>query len=298
MRRSALLFGVDNRPTWAFAAFLRDVQVPGRDLIAIDYALQDRFFQKDKITGQPLERWELSEVNVSCPPNQFRRHLAACGFLLSTEPEKKEYLRAAWPGALVVRAGARLADLFGAWKSGVRWNEIVVFGGKRELQGPKENLMTYCFAVHPNAANVYGDGLKKLWRSNEPKTELQMIRFLWEAACLCYADSTGEEMWKLPIIFVDAPMKPPATPGGKEQRPTTEDTIAEWLRMQPTPGSMLVSSGAPYGMAQDEAFQVLLTPHGHTVEMFGHSAPELPVENFMREVAGCVNRIRKARLPS
>lgn len=298
MRRSTLLFGQDNRPTPAFATFLRDVQVPGRDLVAIDTALQDRFFQKDA-TGQPRERWELEKVNVSCPPNQFRRHLAACGFLLSTEPEKKEYLRASWPGALVVRAGVRLADLFGAWKSGVRWREIVVFGGKRELQGPKENLMTCCFAVHPNAANTYGDGLTKLWRSNEPKTELQMMRFLWEAACLCYADSTGAEMWKLPITFVDAPMKPTATPGGKEQRPTTEDTIAEWLCSKPTPGSMLVSSGAPYGMAQDEAFQVLLGgQHGHTIETFGHAAPELPIENFMREVAGCVNRIRKWRLPS
>ena len=58
---------------------------------------------------------------------------------------------------------------------------------------------------------------------------------------------------------------------------------------------MLVSSGAPYGMAQDEAFWMILAPHKHTVETFGHAAPEFPVETLMREVAGCVHRIRRAR---
>ena len=90
-------------------------------------------------------------------------------------------------------------------------------------------------------------------------------------------------------------MKPPAKEGGPPVRPTTEDTVLEWLKSNPKPGPVLLSSGAPYGMAMDEAFWMLLEPHGFTVETFGHAAPDLPIENLMREVAGTVNRIRRAR---
>lgn len=97
-------------------------------------------------------------------------------------------------------------------------------------------------------------------------------------------------------IFIDAPMKPAPKEGGQPVRPNTEDTILHWLETEkPEPGSMLVSSGAPYGMAQDEAFQALLGPLGFSIETFGHVAPNLPIENFMREVAGCVNRIFHTR---
>lgn len=292
MRRSFLLFGSDNRPTEAFAAFLRDVQVPGNDLASTDTALQARFFQKDTETGLPLERWELKEVEVSCPLDHFRQHLAACGFLNETKPSAKHYTCAVWPGALVTRAVARLADLVGAWNSGVRWQEIVVLGGKRPLQQDKESYEQCCRALNSPIEDM---STRSFWENLNPQTELAMMRFLW----------SGFEKWHpkfgselKTVTFVDAPMKPPAKEGGPPVRPSTEDTVREWLWTNPKPGSVLLSSGAPYSMAQDEAFWTLLEPHGFTVETFGHAAPDLPIENFMREVAGCVNRIRKARLGS
>lgn len=296
MRRSSLLFDLDNRPTEAFIALLRNVQVPGDDLPSIDAVLQARFFQKNP-DGSPKERWELDKVHINCPLERIKEHLAACGFLNKTEPigyyQGNEYVHrytrydyAAWPGALVTRAVIRLNDLIDAWKSGVRWRQTIVFGGKRPLQSDKENLGACCKALGIKEENLL-EAAHCNWQSINPQTELDMMKFVLGMQEL--PDYFAE------VIFVDAPMNPPVKEGGPPVRPTTEDTVLEWLRNNPKPGSVLLSSGAPYGMAMDEAFWMLLEPHGFTVETFGHAAPDLPTENLMREIAGTVNRIRRAR---
>lgn len=283
MRRSELLF-THKIPTAGFRKFLEDIDVPGRNLLEIDAALQQRFFQKKPGTNEPLERWELGRVEVSCPPARFRRHLEWCGFTDKTIPQYWEYVYAAWPGALAVRAGARLADLIEAWESGVRWKETIVLGGKRPLQEketPREAMFT--------------GGLGRGFDMDMPltsyglKTELDMMRWLWTTCTL------PSGLRDTQVVFVDAPMKPPATPGGQPVRPNTEDTIREWLKSKPSSNDLLLSSGAPYGMAQDEAFWRLLVMHGIAVETFGHAAPELAPEVFMREVAGTVHQIALSR---
>ena len=266
MRRSELLFESDGRPTSRFAMFLRDAGIPGDDLLSIDASLQARFFQKDA-AGAPRERWQLQEVEVACPRPRLMRHLRLCGFVDATIPQGWEYKRAGWPGALLPRASVRLQDLIDAWQSGVRWTENVVFGGKRPLQASETSIVGYL------------------------ATELDMMRSVW------FSKLMPDDMRALPLRLIDAPMKPPLKEGGPEVRPNTEDTVLHWLDTDnPEPGSMLLSSGAPYGMAQDEAFAMLLIPRGHTVETFGHAAPaDMAVEILVREVAGCVNRIRRAR---
>ncbi|HBE90326.1 MAG: hypothetical protein A3G57_03060 [Candidatus Andersenbacteria bacterium RIFCSPLOWO2_12_FULL_45_8] len=302
MRRSALLFDLHNRPTSVFTLFLRDVQIPGDDLSTIDDALQQRFFQKTP-DGQPLERWELKEVEVACSTDRIKQHLSTCGFMEKTQPNEKVCAYAAWPGALVIRAVARLNNLARAWEDGVRWEKTIVFGGKRPLQPDKEGYEACCKAIgiEPHA---YFDGFDRedevlrevlapslyLWHKMKLETELDMMRWLWEQVDM------PPELRALPVTFVDAPMKPSGIEGYPPIRPNTEDTIREWLISNPAPGSILLSSGAPYGMAQDETFWKLLGPHGFTVTTFGHAAPNLPVESFMREVAGCVHQIRQARL--
>lgn len=278
------LFGFSNkRPTLAFEDFMRDVQVPGNDLSTIDASLQARFFQKGP-GGEPLERWELKEMELSCPPERFYRHLQLCGFALETIPRMWQYKRAAWPGALLPRVALRLQDLVTAWKSGVRWEETIVFGGKRPLQNDREN--------HLAAQDVLP---KLLIHSTHPdwtpwikvETELEMMRWLWQNCAL------PEDLKAIPVVFVDAPMKPSAVPGGSPVRPNTEDTIREWLKSNPSSGSLLLSSGAPYGMAQEIAFRMLVGERGILVDTFGQAAPNLPAEVFMREVAGAVHRIRQ-----
>lgn len=291
MRRSELLFTHDV-PTPQFQRFLEDIGVPGRNLSEIDTALQQRFFQKKPGTSEPLERWELGVVKVSCPPARFRRHLELCGFADRTIPQYWTYMYAAWPGALAVRAGVRLADLIGAWESGVRWEETVVLGGKRPLQEretPREAIFGGGLGIpilRPESLD-----LDKPLTVLGLKTELDMMRWLWTTCAL------PDELRNTRAVFVDAPMRPPATPGGQPVRPNTEDTIWEWLNTsKPYSTNLLLSSGAPYGMAQDEAFWRLLVLRGIAVETFGHAASyELAPEVFMREVAGTVHQITLSR---
>lgn len=286
MRRSFLLFDAENRPTSAFANFLRDIQVPGKDIESIDQSLQARFFQK-KPNGAPRERWELEEVEVYCPREVIKGHLKNCGFLDETRPTEKKYDYAAWPGALVTRAVGRHYDLVLAWFGYyVSWRETIVFGGKRPLQQDKENYEACHLAM---GLDLWDSEASAAWERLNPQTELDMMRWIWEMDSHLVRFRHGEldSMYDHPVNFVDAAMKP--------QRPTTEDTIKEWLKSNPKPGSVLLSSGVPYGMAMDEAFWMLLEPYGFTVETFGHAAPDLPIKTFMREVTGCVNRIRRAR---
>jgi hypothetical protein len=291
IRRSYNLFGVDhNFPTDRFAAFMRDIGIPGTDLAEIDAALQARFFQKKPGTNEPLERWELNEVQINCPPERIKEHLAVCGFINETKPSQQQYDYAAWPGALVTRATARLDDLYNAWESGVHWKQLIIFGGKRPLQTDKENLEACCRTL-----NITGTEQLHIarcwWDQLKPQTELGLMEWIYRQSLEIHEPMKDSEY----PVFVDAPMKPPVKEGGPPVRPTTEDTVLEWLWSNPKRGSLLLSSGAPYGMAQDEAFWMLVEPYGITVETFGHAAPDLPIENFMREVAGCVNRIRRAR---
>ncbi len=283
MRRSFLLFDAVNQPTLQFADFLRDIGIPGTNLIEIDTALQARFFQKNP-DGTPKERWELDKVHITCPPERLKAHLAACGFVNETKPSGKVYDYAAWPGALVPRAFIRLRDLDHTRQSGVQWGKTIVFGGKRPLQADKEGY-EQCFKAMLGTRL----GAEESWKEKPPQTELEMMQWMWRFYLL-------SPDLRDAVLFVDAQMKHfPPEENRAPLRPTTEDTVNEWLKSNPKPGSVLLSSGAPYGMAMDEAFWMLLKPHGFSVETFGHSAPDLPIENFMREVAGTVNRIRRAR---
>jgi len=280
VRRSELLFTY-HVPAHRFQKFLNDVGIPGDNLAEINAALQQRFFQKKPGTNEPLERWELGAVKVSCPPARFLRHLKLCGFADATIPQNWDYTYAAWPGALLVRAVARLIDLADAWESGVRWKETIVLGGKRPLQQDKETTQAAIALMgryyYPATSRPLGE------------TELDMMRWLW-ANCMLPPGLQDTR-----VVFVDAPMKPPATPGGQPVRPNTEDTVQEWLKSKPVSTNILLSSGAPYGMAQGEALWRLLVVHGIGVETFGHAAPDLPPEVFMREVAGTVYQITQSR---
>jgi hypothetical protein len=212
----------------------------------------------------------------------------------ATKPSQKVYDYAAWPGALAPRAAARFFDLAHVWTLPCEWRQTIIFGGKRTLQPEKENY-EHCLQAFTGTKEF--SHFRKSWENINPQTELDMMRWGLNTQYIMEASLDHPNRWWTGsnFVFVDAPMKPAAKEGGAPERPNTEDTIVEWLKSNPTPGSMLVSCGAPYGMAIDEAFRMLLEPRGFTVETFGHAAPDLPLEVFMREVAGCVHRIRRSR---
>lgn len=290
MRRSELLFQPDNRPTAFFADLLKALLVPGDTLADIDTVLQERYFPKHD-DGRGKERWELPPVSLEggCTPEDFRGHLSRCGFLDVTKPTRLEYVYGTVPGALAPRSAVRMKDLIGAWKQGVRWKRSVLFGGERPLQADKENFEACCKAV--GIPEERKREVESTWGVINPRTELDMMQFCWEVL------PVPDDLRALPTSMVNAPMKPGKNPGDAPIRPDTLDPLKTWLTQDdPEPGSMLVSSGAPYGMAQSIAYEMVLEPEGFDdIEFFGHEAPDLPVENYLREVAGAVNRLRKQR---
>lgn len=288
MRRSVRLFAQDNSPTKRLVRFLTDIKIPGTTLHEIDAALQARFFQKKAGTNEPLERWELNAVEVECPQERILQHLSFLGFADRSRPAFQNYAYAGWPGAMAVRSAARLHDLIAAWEAGTRWNQLVVFAGSRPLDLEKESFERCVSAVGKEPTSE----LRRTWDAINPQTEAQMMQFQWSV--------TDRPMSMVAMMMIDAPMKPNPKPDGKPIRPNSEDPVHLWLKdHSPAPGSMLFSSGAPYGMAQDEAMWMILGPLGFEIDTFGHAAPEnLGIEALMREVAGTVNRIKRSRLPS
>ncbi len=283
MRRSAKLFE-NGRPTERFLRFLKDIKIGGETLPQINAALQAAFVPK-KDDGQTVERWDLPKLLETFPEHAIREHLGALGFLYKTTPQKMHYRRAGWPGAKVTRAGARLLDLVEAFKAGVRWGELIVFTGDRPLD-TDETFLKAREAV--NDTSSWGGSDDWEWEDLH-KTEGSMLASLWD---MCDMPS---EMRAIPIRFVNAPMKPNPK-GGDPIRPNSEDPVHLWLKQhEPDPGSMLFSSGAPYGPAQDEAMWMILGPLGHEIETFGHAVPsQLGLEALLREVAGTVYRVHRA----
>lgn len=278
MRRSLLLFN-NTVPTPQFQDFLNMVGIPGANIWEIDTALQDRFFQKNG-DGTPKERWELGSVSVPCTETDMRNALRPLGFIEFSVPSQEKYKYGSWPGALLPRAAARLHDLATTWHDhNTRLEQLVVFGGKRPIISEMESP-----AIARRLPFVWKDCFESF---NSVTTELDLMKWLW-----CNME-LPEGLRALPTTFVDAPMK---EVDGKPVRPNTEDTINCWLETKPVEGSILVSSGAPYGMAQDEAFASLCEPYGFKVETFGHECPDyLTPALIMREVAGTVNRIAKSK---
>lgn len=286
---SSILFRMDDTATTQFARFLKDVDVPGNTLAEIDDALQARFFQKNP----DGERWELTKVLAKCPDLKFRRYLQLLGFISAKIPREWFYNRAAWPGDLLSRAALRLIDLADAWKSGVRWNETVMFGGKRLINKERENPTEAMKALGLNEEAL--PYLDLTWQQQNPTTELGVMKWLWLVSEV--HRKIPEYMCKRTVTFVDAPMKPPIKNGGPEACPDIEDTILHWLEKDmPHSGSMLVSCGAPYNMAIGEAFEMHLHPRAHIVDVFGRGAfSATAAEQFMREIAEAVHRIRRHR---
>lgn len=287
MRRSNLLFDLHSCPTPAFAELLRVANVPGTNLAEINHALQARFFQKGP-DQQPLVRWKFEDVGVEC---SILPHLAKCGFLEKTEPSLRQYLYAGLPGALVVAAARRICDLIDVWNSGVRWKRTIVFGSTRPLV-PERETPAALHKAFPKQFRVSDTAFHQgfgFFVSAGYDTEAKMLEWLW------YCANMPHELM-VTATFMEAPSKPPLTGGGPPRHANTEDTVEAWVQTRPEPGLLLLSSGAPYGMAQDETVARVLAPYGIGVETFGHEAPmNLGIPVLMREVAGAVHSILKTR---
>lgn len=282
MRHSDYLFDAANRPTVCLQNLLADLEITATNLAELNTVLQKRYVQKNA-DGTAVERWKQPEVE-SPAEGRVKYGLTGCGFIHRCNPSESRYDRAGLPGALAVRAGARLLDLVDAWKAGVRWKETVIFTGARPLEPEKETFSACCIAIaledfaaaEPSFATV--------------TTEAEMLEWMWDNV------NMPADLRETPVEIIDSCMKPPTKEGGPMIRPSTEDPLDLWLTTNPTPGSMLISSGNPYGPGQTETFYRIAGPKGYTFECFGHEAPDtLKLGALLGEFARYVYSVAKTR---
>lgn len=187
------------------------------------------------------ERWEAQSTKFEAIKQNIFPILQSLGFVNEASPNFKEYQGAIVHGALLPRVRLRLQYLADQWKQGVRFSDLYFLSGERPLEPQHENKNTF---ENDGGASFR---IRKGWAmpAETPKTECEMARLVWEQADI------PEDMRKqVHVHFVNAPMKKdPKT--DKPLRPTTDDTVVYWLKLNPTHGRYLAVSNAPYTNRQD-----------------------------------------------
>lgn len=202
--------------------------------------------QKEWLRASGKERWDMQEKYQDKREVLFS-YFKKLGLIDQIKPRSKKYDYALMLGATLPRVRDRLSYLANLWDDGVRFNKIIFLGGQRPLEDKfenKEKLLDTNNPYLPFASN---------WSLNGelPKTETEMMKFVFDQSNL------PEEMKKLDIVFVDAPMK--QKEDGSLKRPTTEDTILDWLKTNPRRGSCIAISNQPYVSYQDSILKTHLS---------------------------------------
>jgi hypothetical protein len=204
------------------------------------------------------ERWDLTgekTINTKNLQSLFRD----CGMIDEVNPALKEYDYVLVMGALASRMRLRLAHVLDLYDQGIRFKQIIFLGGMRPRQTQLENEETIL------GLGLKNDPLSKKtdwhFNGNLPETESEIMRVLYDQVDLP-TDFTAN----VQAVFVDAPMK--LNSEGQLVRPTTADTFAEWLKLNPTPGKCLVISNNPYIGYQDSVARTLL-PSSFKIETVG-----------------------------
>jgi hypothetical protein len=188
-----------------------------------------------------LERWQVQEIEVK-DKNYVISLLKKLNFVDSIYPKKQEYDYAILLGADTKNVIARINFLIDLWKNGIRFKNLICLGAQRPCD--KNDII-------PEWQNL----------KVQPKTETEIIKFYLNT--FHFPDS-------LNIVFVDTPM---VVTKEMIKRPNTQDTVLEWLKCNPKPGSCLVISNNPYIKYQDAILKKNL-PKDFEVETVGPASFE------------------------
>ncbi len=223
--------------------------------ITHDGSLQDivRETQKSWLRKPGTERWEVPSINMA-QESEMRLLVDRMGFTQEVKPQQKSYTYLLLLGALFSTVAARMEYAVNLWKSGVRFEKIVLLGGARPMTPEQgENLEKF----------LEWSGKSHL--DYEPKTETDVLRFVVENIAM------PDEMRALPMTVIDVPML--QKPDGSMRRPTTGDTIEWWLKTNPEQGTCLAVSNQPYVIYQASVLKTLL-PAQFPVATVGDKAKE------------------------
>jgi hypothetical protein len=176
------------------------------------------------------------------------------------KPKQKSYDYVLWMGAAYPEVEKRLSHLVQLWESGLRYNQFVLLAGARPLtQGEKDALI-----------GKYGQE-----RAGSLATEADAMQLVYDALPML------GDMKNIEMTVINVPMK--ETEKGLA-RPTTGDTIDNWMLLSPKAGSCLVLSSQPYVHYQHSVVTTLL-PKTFSVETVGFASTNTKIGIYLDTLA-------------
>ena len=178
------------------------------------------------------ERWELPKLDI--PQNKGHRAfylLEKLGLISPIAPSSTQYDYALLLGATAPGMKRRLDYLAYWWSQGVRFKHLIFLVGQRPLTPGVDYLDI--LVRKPDNKN----------QDPFPFTETEAAIMLHQLAPM------PEAMRALPVEFIDTPR---AWRNGLWQRPNTRDTLKQWVKAGPLPGTALIISDQPHGVYQKE----------------------------------------------
>ncbi len=174
--------------------------------------------QKEWLRTAGKERWESEDPHANLK-SELMPLFKEAGVVDEVKPNEKEYDYILVMGALRARAQMRIDYAAKLWNEGYRFKEIVLLGSERKLDATQE------------PASAFGEG-------PTPQTEYEMMRWVYDHTNL------PAEMKKVKTSIINTPNTIDAN--GQVKRATTADTIKQWLKDNPKPGSCLIVSNQPH----------------------------------------------------
>ncbi|WP_419533325.1 hypothetical protein [Endozoicomonas sp.] len=192
------------------------------------------------------ERWELPTLNISkTQKDRAFELLDQLGLVSPARPPNKQYDYALLLGATAPGMKRRLDYLAYWWNQGIRFKRLIFLVGQRPLNPGIDYLDI--LTRKPDDQNL----------GQLPFTETEAAIMLHQLAPM------PEAMRDMPVEFIDTPRN---WRNRLWHRPNTRDTLKQWIKVEPLPGTALVISDQPHGAYQKEVVRQEL-PVGFSVDL-------------------------------
>jgi hypothetical protein len=217
----------------------------------------------EAIRPNNAERWEVNnevQEKFERKREQILPLLNSIGLCQKRAPKNSHYDHAVLLGATLERFCTRLAYFLSLDSTHIKFDSIVVLVGERPLNASEENKEKFLELLD---SGLFG---KKDFDSSKPfpTNEADMSQYVLDSVDM-------PAQWRSKIMIIRSPMK--QTVDGKAVRPTTGDTVTEWLKTNPKSGTIAAFSNQPYCLYQESVLKTLL-PREFSVEAVGEEAKE------------------------
>lgn len=211
-----------------------------------------------KIRPPGVERWQIDPKIRSffeLKRSQAMPLFQQMGFYYPVIPQKKEYNYLLLFGHPLFDFCRILLYVFKLRNTDPLFEKWVILTGRRFLDPEKENreVFKHIFSTMLPSKNNY-------FLQPFPHDETELIEYIMDSVVM-------PEQWSsISLEIIDAPMK--HNEHNILVRPTTGDTVDQWLLKNPKPGSILAVSNQPYCKYQESVLKTLM-PSFFTIETIG-----------------------------